>query len=181
MLEIERKILDIDVKAVIEKLTQLGAEKTYEGLLHVRYFDTATGKIREQGDLLRVRQFEGRHVEIVYKTNKRIEDGCKFYDEYTFEGKDFDDAIDFFKHLGYSVTCSYEKKRTIFEVEDAEIVIDEYPKISPFLEIEAKDTKTIDDLVARLELENNESSCETINELLKRKYPDIELNNLTFS
>ncbi|MFC1655464.1 class IV adenylate cyclase [Patescibacteria group bacterium] len=180
MKEIERKIFDINPQEVAQKLLDLGAEKTFSGLVKVRYFDTVDSKIRNQGDLLRVRQFEGAHVEVVYKTNKQIEDGCKIYDEYTLKGESFEDATKLFENLGFAVCCTYEKTRTIFKLENAEVVIDEYPKMDPFVEVEAGDAKTIDEIVSRLGLTENESSCETINELIKRKYPDLDLNNLTF-
>lgn len=180
MKEIERKIFDINPREVAQKLLRFGAQKTFSGLVKVRYFDTPDSKIRGKGDLLRVRQFEGAHTEVVYKTNKRVEDGCKIYDEYTLKGESFEDTSKIFENLGFTACCSYEKKRTIFKMKEAEIVIDEYPRLPPFLEIEAADAKVIDEIVTQLGLQDNESSCETINELLKRKYPDTELNNLTF-
>ena len=59
-------------------------------------------------------------------------------------------------------------------------MIDEYPKIPPFIEIEAEDKQTIEELIKKLKLTENERSSETINGLLKQKYPDVDLNNLTF-
>lgn len=181
MEEIERKILEINKKEVEKKLTELGAEKTFEGLLRVCYLDTPNGEIRKRGDLLRVRQFEDKHTEVVYKTNKRIKKGCKVYDEYSFKGESFDEAVAFFKCLGFELSCSYEKKRTSYYYQDSEIEIDEYPKIPAFLEIESKDPKQIDTIVNFLGLTSHESSTETINELLRRKYPKIKLNNLKFT
>ncbi len=180
MKEIERKIFDIDPQEVTRKLLDLGAKKTFSGLVRVRYLDTVDAKIRNRGDLLRVRQFEDAHTEVVYKTNKRIEEGCKIYDEYTLKSESFEDATELFENLGFAVCCTYEKNRTIFKLKNAEVVIDRYPKMDPFIEIEAGDAKTIDEILNRLGLTENESSYETINELIKRKYSDLDLNNLIF-
>jgi len=121
MKEIERKILEINKEEVEKKLHELGAEKTYEGILTVCYMDTPGSDIRERGDLLRVRRFDDKDIEIVYKTNKRVEKGCKHYDEYTFKGEDYDEAIAFFKCLGFNISCNYEKKRTTYYFQDSEI------------------------------------------------------------
>ena len=180
MKEIEVKILGIDVNHVRAKLADLGAEKTFDGLLKVRYFDTPDGEIRKKGDLLRVREYEGEKVEITHKTNKRVENGLKIYDEQNVQAEDFEEATEMFKELGFEVTTYYEKKRAVFKLEGAEIVIDEYPKIPPFVEIEAENEDLIEKLIEKLELTENERSSQTINGLLKEKYPDIELNNLTF-
>lgn len=180
MKELEKKILEIDKKKVADNLEKMGAAKTFEGLLKVRYLDTNDEKIRKSGDLLRVREFGDEYTEIVYKTNKRIENGCKVYDEYTFKGKSFEDALNFFKKLDLKTTCSYEKKRTVYYYQDSEIVIDEYPGIPPFLEIESENANQIEDIIKYLGLNEYESSCETINELLERKYKNVELNNLKF-
>jgi adenylate cyclase class 2 len=86
----------------------------------------------------------------------------------------------FFEKLGYICTCYYEKKRTEFNLKNLKVEMDEYPKIKPFIEIEASSAKQIDALVKELGLEKNESTSETINEVIKRKYPKLSLNNLTF-
>ncbi len=180
MKEIEIKILDIDPAEIAQKLADLGAEKTFEGLLRVRYFDTINNEIRDRGELLRVREYEGQGVEVCYKANKRIEDGFKVYDEQHLKAENFDETTKMFEDLGFVVTTYYEKKRTVFKLDKAEIVIDVYPKIPPFIEIEAENSQKIVELIEKLGLKDNEKSSHTINGLLKEKYPDIELNNLTF-
>lgn len=179
MQEIEIKILGIDPQEISRKLIDLGAHKEFDGLIKTKYYDKDR-TIRDRGDLLRVREFEGSHTEVTYKTNKRIENDFKIYDEFELASPEFEEACSFFESLGYSTSCYFEKRRTVFSLKQAEIVIDEYPQIPSFIEIEAEDPKTIEDLVTKLGLEEKEKSSHTINGLLKEKYPDIQLNNLTF-
>lgn len=180
MKEIEVKILDINPSSIEEKLLKLGAEKKFSGLVGVRYFDKNDGEIRKKGDLLRVRQFGDDQTEICYKTNKHVEDGFKVCDEYHLTGTNFKESIKLFEQLGFSVTCSYEKKRTTFIYGDLEIVIDEYPKVPPFIEIEGTDKGAVEKLIATLDLSENERSSRAIGGLLSEKYPKIELDGLTF-
>ncbi|MCD6109616.1 CYTH domain-containing protein [bacterium] len=180
MKEIEVKILSIDPDLIESKLLKLGAKKEFSGLLKVRYFDKDNGEIREKGDLLRVRQVGDKKTEICYKTNKHTENGFKVCDEYNVTATDFSESVEFFKQLGFKITCSYEKKRTIFKYNDLEIVIDEYPKIPPFIEIEGSNIGLVEELILGLDLSENERSTHSIGGLLKEKYPDIELDGLTF-
>lgn len=180
MKEVEVKLLEISPSWVEEKLLSLGAEKVFEGLVKVKYFDKENGEIREKGDLLRVRQFGDNKTEVCYKTNKRVEDGYKVCDEYHLSGASFEEAVKLFENLGYKATCSYEKRRTTFNLNDLEIVIDQYPQIPPFVEIEGIDTDAIERLIKDLDLTENERSSKAIGGLLNEKYPDITLDGLTF-
>lgn len=184
MKEIERKVFDINPQEVEEKLLKFGAQKAFDGLMKVMFFDYPDGRIKDKGDLLRVREFSGGKVEVTCKTNRRVEGENKVYDEYILEGHDFEEAVKFCESLGFEVSCRYEKRRKIFIMPNAEVVIDEYPKIPALMEIEAHAEEDIDSiidmLVEKLDLSAHDSSAETINEYLARKYPEIELNNLTF-
>ena len=180
MKEVEVKVLSIDPDAVEKKLLELGAEKTFSELMTVRYFDKKNGDIRKKGDLLRVRKFGDERTEVCYKTNKRVENGFKVCDEYNLSGESFAEAVKLFENLGYKVTCAYEKKRTTFLLNDLEIVIDQYPQIPPFVEIEGTDTESIEQLIKDLNLSGNERSSRAIGGLLQEKYPKIKLNGLTF-
>jgi adenylate cyclase, class 2 len=180
MKEIEKKIFDIDAREISLKLLKLGANMVFKGLVCVKYFDTKKGDFRMKHNVLRVRRMGEKNVEICFKSNKRQKDGCKIYDESEFFSDDFDKVSEFFEKLGYLCTCYYEKKRTEFVLDNMKIEIDEYPRIKPFIEIEAASVKKIEGLVKKLGLEKNESSSETIGEVLRRKYPKISLNNLTF-
>ena len=180
MKEIERKIFDIDKEAVTAKLLKMGAKIGFNGLMRVKYFDTKKGEIRKKHELLRVRQAGDKKVEICFKSNRKVKDGCKIYDECEFHTSDFNEVTSFFEKLGYVCTCYYEKKRTEFVLKNLKVEMDEYPRIKPFIEIEAAGAKQINNLVKELGLEKNESTSETINEVIKRKYPKLSLNNLIF-
>ncbi|MBD3156489.1 CYTH domain-containing protein, partial [Candidatus Peregrinibacteria bacterium] len=171
---------DINPDEIEKKLLELGAEKTFSGLVTVNYFDKENGEIRDRGDLLRVRQFGDNRTEVCYKANKRVEEGFKVCDEYHLSGSSFSEAVKLFKHLGYAVTCSYEKRRTSFLFRGLEIVIDQYPNIPPFIEIEGTDTEAIERLIRDLGLTGNERSSRAIGGLLQEKYPKVQLNGLTF-
>lgn len=189
MLEIERKILEIDKKALLAKIATLqpSAEKLFDGLVRVKYFDFADARIRKKKDLLRVREFIPKratpYTELVYKTYKGVKTGCKYFEEreMVFPGNDyFIHFSAFFGCLKLRESLHYEKRRTHFAFKNVRLEIDEHPGIPPFLEIEGPSPAAIDAAIKTLGLGDHEQSCETIQELLTRKYKGVKLNGLVF-
>jgi adenylate cyclase class IV len=188
MKEIEMKILELPKRIFLEKMRRLGAKEQYRVFIRVKYFDFPDHRIFKKKDLLRIRELskgkKAAKTEVVYKAYRSLKGGCKHFEEYEFEtfgpGK-FKTICDFFKHLGFIQTVSYEKKRTFFSHGRLKFEYDEHPKIPPFLEIEAKNPAEIHRIIKRLGLENYERTPETIAQLLKRKYPHVSLNGLSFS
>lgn len=187
MQEIERKILGINKVKLVEKLAAFGAQKIFAGMVRVKYFDTADRKIKSRNDLLRVREFceRGRtkFSEVVYKKFKGIRQGCKYVEEteVKIDGpKSFRLLCELFALLGFSQTASYEKRRELYKKGKIFFEIDTYPKIPTFLEIEAPGPADIENAIMLLGLQHHEQTAESISALIRRKYPELNLKNLTF-
>lgn len=186
MMEIERKILEIDRKALIARLKKLKAKKIFEGFIRVKYFDFSDARIHKKKDLLRVREISPRgkklFTELVYKIYKGVKSGCKYYDECEIEipGRGFEELSGLLCDLGLKQTMYYEKKRTLFIFGKIKIELDEHPKIPPFVEIEASSPVEINRAIKILDLSGYEQSAESIGALMKRKYPRIKLDGLKF-
>ncbi len=201
MMEIERKILEIDVgkvKRAILKLPPTGTpasrpKKLFEGLLRINYWDFPDHRIYKKRDLLRVREFVPAHAsgrgnskpytELVYKTYKGVKYGCKYFDEceVNFVGPGHGAQIGaFLEKLEVKKVLYYEKKRTLFAWGKIKFEIDEHPKIPPFMEIEAPSPMGINRAIIALGIQDHEQTSETIGELLARKYKKVKLNGLVF-
>lgn len=190
MLEIERKILGIDKRALVARIKKLKPtpRKIFEGLVQIRYFDFPDGRIRKKRDLLRLRVIRPRSgkpfTELVYKKYKGVKKGCKYFEELEFPipgTQDFEKLSRLFLCMGLVLVVSYEKKRTLYAQGNVKFEIDEHPKIPVFLEIEAPSPRHIDRAIGQLGLQNHEQTSETISELLRRKYPKLSLKDLRFS
>lgn len=198
MLEIERKILDINPRTLIARIKKLRPKprKIFQGLVRIKYFDFPDRRIYRSRDLLRLRQItptRGKlYTELVYKIYKCVKNNCKYFDEIeivTAGADHFEILSKFLECIGLKQTVYYEKKRTLFrwKLKSAAITqapiafeIDEHPAIPPFLEIEAPSPSHIERCIKLLGLENHETTPESISELLRRKYPRIKLNGLRF-
>jgi adenylate cyclase, class 2 len=109
-------------------------------LVRERYFednvvvDDASRSLAAQGRLLRLRRtrFEAR---LTYKGPREVVSGIKTREEIEV-GTDADAALELLlSRLGFDPVFRYQKYREVYEVADAEVVIDETP-IGCFLEIE---------------------------------------------
>lgn len=189
MKEIEKKILGIDKKHLLASIRRLKPmpKKLFEGLVRIKYFDFPDHRIHKKRDLLRLREFKEKgksaYCEFVYKTFKCIKNGCKYYDEMEYKltyANAFKKSAAFLKELGLIQTVYYEKRRTIFSWGKIKFELDEHPKIPAFLEVEGPSPAQINKAIKALKLEKHEQTADSISALLKRKYPQISLNNLIF-
>lgn len=179
MKELELKFLEVDKGEIVEKLEKIGARLLVDGVLRTVYFDTADRKIMKSNELLRLRTF-GDKLELCWKDNMRIEDGCKVYDEIETHVSDFDATVKILENLGFVQAISFEKKRTEYMLDDGtKFEIDEFPGVPVMLEIEAFDRARIDELIEEFGLSKYEQTCLTGQEVLKDKY-GLGMNDLKF-
>jgi len=147
--ETEVKFYVPDLRAVERRLLTLGAHlrapRVYER--NVRYDDTGYS-LETTGSVLRLRQ--DTRVRLTYKGKGRVENGILSRTEIEVEVNDFEKMELILNSLGYTSTLIYEKYRTTYELEGAEITLDEMP-YGTFVEIEGE-ASTIERLIPQLEL-----------------------------
>lgn len=180
MKEIEVKILGIDKAEVERKLSELGAEKVYDGILKTTFWDYPDERIRKRGELLRLRYYSDEKIRLVYKGNRRIEDGCKVVDEDEVAVADFEATRAILRKAGFEEKVYHEKKRIRYVLDGTFFEIDEYPGTPVFMEIEAESAVKVDEGIRLLGLQDLERSTETVTELFARLYPGREFNELRF-
>lgn len=125
---------------------QLKKERVHEVNLRL---DTPDRLLSSSSQLLRLRKDVRNRV--TYKGPGTIEDGVRSRVEIEFEVDNYDNARILFENLGYEVVMVYEKFRTTYALDDAEIVLDEMP-YGFFIEIEAGNPGTIRSLAEKLDL-----------------------------
>jgi len=147
--EVEVKLHTPDLDAVKESLEAAKAIpltlRVFER--NIRY-DSADGSLTAAGIVLRLRQ--DRAVKLTYKADASVERGIVSRFEAEVELWDFETMDVILRRLGYEVALIYEKYRTTYTLEGAEIVLDELP-YGNFTEIEG-DAATIERVVERLGL-----------------------------
>ncbi len=148
-IEIEAKFLDIDPKQIEACLTQLGARKLGDFLYRSIAFDFPGFPLDTQAAWVRLRD-EGDQVMLAFK--KRL--GAEKHDgstsdtgmqEIEVKVSDYDKTALLLQSIGMMVKFAQEKKRTRWSLGDIQFDIDEWPRLKPYLEIEAASWERVDE------------------------------------
>ncbi|MEJ2307461.1 MAG: CYTH domain-containing protein, partial [candidate division WOR-3 bacterium] len=92
---------------------------------------------------------------------------AKVMDEHELEVQDFELLKAIFKELSLSPVYEFKKHRTTYEFNKTHFEIDKYPGIPAFLEIEAPDLETINEMVSKLGFSPDEANSYSIKEVLE--------------
>ncbi|PLX24570.1 adenylyl cyclase [Candidatus Parcubacteria bacterium] len=140
-IEYEATFSDIDKDKVRQTLKKVGAKMIYPEFLMKRYVWHLPKGIDIPGSWMRVRQEADKSTMSlkIVADNKKIED----QKELCVEISDFDQARDIINMIGCQERAYQESKRELWLLDGAEVTIDEWPFLEPFVEIEAKDEKIV--------------------------------------
>lgn len=125
----------------------------------------------EQDAFIRVRD-EGKVVTVSFKKFESLEFGGAR--EYTNTVEDFDTMVNIFTAAGLNVKSYQESRRETWKVGEVEVVIDEWPWLNPYIEIEGQNQDEIKELASKLGFDWNDAVFGAVNEAYRQQYPNIE-------
>jgi len=177
MEEIEVKFLNINPVEIEHKLKELGAEKKFERLYKRRVFDYPDFRLDKQGAWLRLRD-EGDKITLAFKQRIGM---CDFHgksndetmEETEIEVSDFDKTADILLRSGFKEKFYQENERIRYVLDDIEFDIDFWPKLEPYLEIEAASWDDIDRGIKLLNLNPDDKKIFTASQIYKMKGIEI--------
>ena len=177
--ETEIKLYVPHLEWVQVRLERVGAKLTaprvYER--NVRY-ENAEKSLTPNDIVVRLRQ--DSRTRLTYKEEPTVQAGVVSRTEIEVEVSDFDAMETILGKLGYHPHMVYEKYRTTYELDDAEIVLDEMP-YGGFVEIEAEQAN-IETVIKRLQLGDAARFDGSYTTLFERVKDNLGLafNDLTF-
>ncbi|MCL2037731.1 CYTH domain-containing protein [Candidatus Saccharibacteria bacterium] len=131
-IENEAKILNIGPEEIRGKLIRLGAQKVGEFNFRRHVFDAIP---KREGRWLRLRT-DGQRTTITAKEISHDDvDGTS---EWEVEVSDFEDTLKILQKIGLESRGYQENRRELYKLNDVEISIDFWPRLKPYIEIEAK-------------------------------------------
>ena len=143
-IEYEVKILNIKKEDIIKKLEELNAQFKWERE-QKRYVYDFNPVIPHKWIRLRT---NGEETTLTIKNVKSHNiDGTE---ELEVEVNDFEKTNLILKELGFTPKSFQENKRRRYYLDDVEIDIDSWPRISDYIEIEGKNEKKIMNIVEKL-------------------------------
>ncbi len=139
-IEYEATFLNVDKDDVRKRLKKAGARILRPEFLQRRINLYPPIKGLPANSWLRVRD-EGNKITLSLKAS----DGDKIHDqkETYIEVNDFDETVEFLETIGCIRKNYQETKRELWELDGAEITIDEWPFLEPFVEVEGKSEEEV--------------------------------------
>jgi adenylate cyclase, class 2 len=159
--------VDIDKGKMREKLKEVGAKLIRPEFMQKRIIlDPAPG-YEIKGGFLRVRD-EGDKITLTLK----VVDGENISDqkEIITEVKDFDATVLLLKTIGCIPMAYEETKRELWNFENADITIDDWPFLGVILEVEGKSEEDVKRISEKLGFDYSVAKFCTAGTLYKEKY-----------
>ena len=167
--EYEAKFLDIAIDNVRELLLQAGA-KLEKPMRLMRRVTIENEDLVAKNAFVRVRD-EGDRTTITYKQFDELSvDGAK---EYEITVSSFDDATALLGAAGLPHQSFQESKRETWVCGDVEIVIDEWPWLKPYFEIESSSEKQVRDFAEKLGYRWSDAVFGDVMAAYRAEYPHL--------
>ena len=181
--EIEVKFLDVDFNLLREKLTQLGAT-CVQPMRLMRRVIIEPPELAEKDAFVRVRD-EGDKVTLTYK---QFDDHTAFsgVQEIEVSVSDFDATVALLARVGLPHKSFQESRRETWAYKRAEIVLDKWPWLSPYIEIEGTSEDDVKEVAADLGFDWSEAVFGSVTVAYQAQYPEgdsrklISLKNVKF-
>ena len=173
--EIEVKFVDVDINDVRERLKNAGAELEQPMRLMRRVLIEEPHH-KAARSYIRVRD-EGDKVTITFKQRKGKDSLTNTTEIETTVG-DFDTMVELLKAAGWDYSTYQESKRETWQYKDVEVVIDEWPWINPYIEIEGESEHEVKSAAAELGFDWNDAMFGSVDVIYNRDYPHMTVRGI---
>jgi adenylate cyclase class 2 len=170
--EIEAKFLNVDFDDVRAKLTALGAI-CEQPMRLMRRVIIEPDFIKERGEnaLLRLRD-EGDKITLTWKEFRDQSLTGAFERGVTVSN--FDETVEILKSAGLNYRSYQESKRETWKFGDVEIVLDEWPWINPYIEIEGPTEGSVEETAEKLGFDWKDAVFGSADVIYKIEYPHLK-------
>lgn len=171
--EIEAKFLNVSHDDVRAKLRAIKAE-CHQPMRLMRRVTIENASLIDKNAFVRVRD-EGHRVTMTYKQFDKLSvDGAK---EVEITVNDFDTAVQLLKSAGLPPQSFQESKRETWMLGDVEVVLDEWPWLKPYIEIEASSELLVREAAKQLGFEWSDAVFGDVMAAYRVQYPHLKLSD----
>lgn len=154
-IEFEAKVLDVEPDELAERILRLGGRRVGDRLMRRHVYDIAAG---DETRWIRLRD-SGTAVTLTVK--EIAHDGIDGTMETEVEVGDFEATNELLGRIGFEPKSYQENRRMSFEFEGAQLEIDWWPRIPPYLEIEGRTREHVLEVGALLGFSEDELTGRT--------------------
>jgi len=171
--EIEVKFTSVNHDEMRKRLKKLGA-KLVQPMRLMKRVTIDDESMKKRDAFVRVRD-QGDKVTITYKQFDSLSlEGAK---EIEVVVDDFDKAVALLSAAGLSHNSFQESKRETWQLDGADIELDEWPWLDPYIEIEGPDEKTVKDIASKLGLKWEKAVFGDVMAAYRVQYPHLGEND----
>lgn len=175
------KILEVSLPDLQQKLSDLKMVVTINrAATRTLTFDHPMLRLRQEGKVLRLRQVGGK-VFFSIKAGRNDMSKSPFHklQESEVVVDNFTKCFQLLESIGFSAFRYHEKYRTVYDLENIEVEVNEYPGIPPYIEIQADSSVGLAETVKKIGYEFNQSSPMSAIQIL-RHYGLKDVNIIKF-
>ncbi|MFA6586010.1 MAG: CYTH domain-containing protein [Candidatus Paceibacterota bacterium] len=176
-IEYEATFLNIDKNEIRKRLKNTGAILLRPEYLQKRIPFNLPKETHSKDKFVRVRD-EGDKITMSFK----MFDGDKIENqkEICLTVNDFNDAVDLLTQIGCEPKSYQESKRELWKLDNVEIMIDEWPFLEPFIEIEGKSEKDVKKVSEKLGFDYSKALFCPTGKIYQMKYniPENKINTI---
>lgn len=167
--EIEAKFVNVDIEDIREKLKVLGAT-CEKPLREMRRVTIDTPALKQKDAFVRVRD-EGDKTTLTYKQFDAFSvDGAK---EIEVTVSDFEATVELLSQAGLPYGSMQESRRETWQLNGVEIMIDEWPWLPPYIEVEGGAETEVKDVAASLGFEWSAAVFGDVMAAYRVQYPHL--------
>lgn len=167
--EIEAKFVRLNHDDIRQKLNKIGA-KCEHPMRKLRRVTIDTPEMKAKNAFVRIRH-QGDITTITYKQFDKLSlSGAK---EIEIIVNDYEAAIALFTAAGLTNQSHQESRRETWKLGDVEIVLDEWPWLDQYIEIEGPDEQSVQGLAAKLELDWEKAVFGDVMAAYRVQYPHL--------
>lgn len=176
--EIEAKFVDVDIEDVRSRLQGIGATLDQPMRLMRRVLIEEEHHAAERS-FIRIRD-EGDRVTLTFKRRTKPDDASTVDSTHELETTvgDLDITAKIFQEAGWDYITRQESRRETWHLDGVEIVIDEWPWIQPYIEIEAQSIDAVQDVAKQLGFNWDDAVFGSVDVIYTRDFPDMTVRGV---
>lgn len=168
--EVEAKFLGVDFNEMRRKLGELGGV-CEQPMRLMRRVIIEPDFLERRDAFIRVRD-EGDRVTLTFK--EFVDNSLSGAREREVVVSDFDETVEILKSGGLEHRSYQESRRETWRLGEVEIVLDQWPWINDYIEIEAPSEELVKQMADRLGLVWSDAVFGSVDTIYKRTYPNAK-------
>ena len=176
--EIEVKFTDVDIDDVRARLQKAGAV-CEQPMRDMRRVLIEEDHHLAENMFIRIRD-EGDKVTLCLKKKTKLLEESTIDSTFEIETTvgDFDKTVEIFRVAGWQYVTYQESRRETWHLDDVEVVIDEWPWINPYIEIEGESEAAVRAGAKKLGFDWDTAMFGSVDIIYNRDYPDMTIRGV---